>query len=992
MAARLDLRQNSHLRGLQEKLVSSVERLIQERLDDVHRGMSATPQLAKNINLSKVTDLPTRIAELKGDLWVVEAEVSQTMRDYRLLQTLHFDNIWTRHERIVEAHAETFTWILKGVFPDSDKPIGYVDWLRERDGIFWIHGKPGSGKSTLMKFLVHHPDTASHLQTWARGRKLVIAKFFFWNSGTKLQKSQEGLLRSLLFEILRQFPALLSIVYATIIGSQLESTSREIDIYEVDASLYSWEIQWNLQNLLQAFECLRGQDITANFCFFIDGLDEYRDEEHRDPRDLIKVLRTLVSSPHVKLCLSSRSWTVFKDAFGENPEMTLKLEDLTRKDIGRYVSDRFNEHEQFAKLSLMDPGYADLVDEVARKAQGVFLWVFLVVRDLLEGLTYNDTIKTMRLRLNHFPEDLDDFFGHIFDSIPKVLRVQSARTFQIAMSREEPLPLLTYAFVDDAEEDPNLDFSTSLTLGTKEIQAKQEAMRRRLDGRCRGLLEVVEYKQKHETITQVDFLHRTVRDFLLHTPGIQDEMMENLENKTQTWVLLCRATSLMIKYWPKEDLSIYLRQLFYFVQLAVTDSGNEGIVDQVLLRVFPRIGLLDRNAGRTSDEIPKSIGIFDLCLASQYGLTSYVKQRLPERLRPLDEVASSDLDEEKRLSLLGGVLRHALLGDDSYSKLSPELVDYLLSIGSSPNSPYTHDGIPTTAFALFLRRLDREEISPKQSGVLEIMKSLVDHSADVDVKMDSILSEERLGLPAHARARHVISKHFTSDQATWLLSHAATVEQAEQESDEVSKAQDEQERSREQHQSGKRGPGSQLTSQGVRFYQLPQNLQQQIAPGIQVPRDELYAIKVDNINRMAVLDENGDIRYRAAEAFGQENGVRVVNMAWLSKRDVQRAYGSMVVYVAEWSEAQRLLSQGFCLVGGALGYTSLFERGRRRQQCYNCQQIGHKASHCRNVQVCARCAGLAHHHSGCRQMFVRCALCGGPHESFSWSCPRLRNT
>ena len=59
-----------------------------------------------------------------------------------------------------------------------------------------------------MKFLAHHPETRSNLKVWAKNKTLVLAAFFFWSSGTNLQKSQEGLLRSLLFEILSQSPEL----------------------------------------------------------------------------------------------------------------------------------------------------------------------------------------------------------------------------------------------------------------------------------------------------------------------------------------------------------------------------------------------------------------------------------------------------------------------------------------------------------------------------------------------------------------------------------------------------------------------------------------------------------------------------------------------------------------------------------------------------------------------------------------------------------------
>lgn len=79
----------------------------------------------------------------------------------------------------------------------------FVTWLRERDNIFRVKGKAGSGKSTLMKFICIHPRTTEHLQAWAGGEKIITAKYFFWNAGTELQRSYNGLMRSLLFDILR---------------------------------------------------------------------------------------------------------------------------------------------------------------------------------------------------------------------------------------------------------------------------------------------------------------------------------------------------------------------------------------------------------------------------------------------------------------------------------------------------------------------------------------------------------------------------------------------------------------------------------------------------------------------------------------------------------------------------------------------------------------------------------------------------------------------
>jgi regulator of replication initiation timing len=161
------------------------------------------------------------------------------------------------------------------------------------------------------------------------------------------------------------------------------------------------------------------------------------------------------------------------------------------------------------------------------------------------------------------------------------------------------------------------------------------------------------------------------------------------------------------------------------------------------------------------------------------------------------------------------------------------------------------------------------------------------------------------------------------------------------------------------------------------------------APGVRILRDELYPIKVDNVNRLAVLDENGDIRAGAAETFGQENETTVAKIGWLSKKTAPKAYGSMVVYVTKDSDARRLLREGFFHVAGESGYTGIFERRQGLEQCYNCQDIGHKSFNCTNAQKCARCAGGGHRHSECTATILKCVPCGGPHESFSRNCRRL---
>lgn len=61
-----------------------------------------------------------------------------------------------------------------------------------------------------MKFVYLDPRTKQYLRSWAgQLQNLVMADFFFWKPGAELKRSQSGLLRSLLYEVLRQMPAIM---------------------------------------------------------------------------------------------------------------------------------------------------------------------------------------------------------------------------------------------------------------------------------------------------------------------------------------------------------------------------------------------------------------------------------------------------------------------------------------------------------------------------------------------------------------------------------------------------------------------------------------------------------------------------------------------------------------------------------------------------------------------------------------------------------------
>jgi hypothetical protein len=66
----------------------------------------------------------------------------------RMIKSLHFKRLRQGQSNIKKAHETTFEWIFA---PNTSANL--VTWLKSGDELYWISGKAGSGKSTLMKFL-----------------------------------------------------------------------------------------------------------------------------------------------------------------------------------------------------------------------------------------------------------------------------------------------------------------------------------------------------------------------------------------------------------------------------------------------------------------------------------------------------------------------------------------------------------------------------------------------------------------------------------------------------------------------------------------------------------------------------------------------------------------------------------------------------------------------------------------------------------------------
>lgn len=672
-----------------------------------------------------------------------------------VLDHLQFATMNARRAAIPEAHTKTFSWIFEPKARDDKRPSAhnFTKWLASDDTLFWVSGKPGSGKSTLVKFIVQNEQSTLDLKAWAGNHELVIASFFFfWNPGrSTLQKSQESLLRSILYQILRRSPALLKLV----LPSLWQDAVSEV-------SIRNGPRLETIDDLLAAFKKTAEhlKESKTRFCFFIDGLDEYEGK----PADIVRLIRIFLQIAHMKLCVASRPWNEFEKEFGQVSERKLYMQDLTRPDLEIYVKDTLEEDCSFQELQREDGRYADLVQEIAETAKGVFLWVVLVVRSLLEGITNGDRVSDLQRRLRLLPTELDDFFERILFTDNEFCGEETAYAFQVTIASGKVLPLMTYWFIDEEDTSPAVALEIK-PMAITEYMKCQAQITKRLNARCKGLLEIVtsEYTtNSHWTISSdlfrfsvVGFLHRTLRDYL-RIPKTQRLLSHWSAAKPDSRVAICKGILAQLKTAPNEMKFFHktfddvVQNFFYH---AISLEGKDfpqapeiRIIDQIE-DAFTQLPAF--NSGSHS-----SSAFFQSCevleRAACYGLQRYVVAKIPQ-------LSDGDLDE-----LLAQVVAPlpGLLSFDQYHQL--EIVILIMEKARSIERSWD----------CFLTYLNPQCLGDRQSYLPvianKIVRAFLEHGADPHyvwrpndiLRNENLLNGQHNGLDAST----IICMALTADE------------------------------------------------------------------------------------------------------------------------------------------------------------------------------------------------------------------------------------
>lgn len=488
------------------------------------------------------------MAKLGASLFEFQTVTSSISRENKILERLAFTSMYSRENNIENAESGTFAWMIdEESQPAEDRSDScleseesgekhdegrakrkryaearkkqealrkctrekFLTWLNSGRHIFHISGKAGSGKSTLMKFLSKSSRVKKGLESWAGGRPLIFAQFFFWNSGDEIQRSLEGLYRSLLFETCRQFPTLIPRVFPEFWGNS------NFGVAPI-----------RFDELRNAFNCLIKEAISSEsyFCFFIDGLDEFEGDEI-DHWNFSRDLQSWTAgAENIKLCVSSRPHVPFVQTFTNDLNHQGSIHELTREDISKFSMAMFEKDPNFHRIK---DSYEDLVIEVVDASDGVFLWARLVVRSLLKSIGYQGSEKDLKRKLHLMPKGLDELFDQILGSINPDDQLLSDQLFLLTtpnFCRWQPTVrnAIAYSWLEDLE-DPSFPYERPMRSCTEsEINKRLERVSCTLDCLSRGLLEMSRKRSRerdgHDYFTyEVRFLHRSARDYIVNT-------------------------------------------------------------------------------------------------------------------------------------------------------------------------------------------------------------------------------------------------------------------------------------------------------------------------------------------------------------------------------------------------------------------------------------------------------------------------------------------
>jgi hypothetical protein len=456
----------------------------------------------------------------------------------RLLASLKYTGMNERRNRVSESFPSTFDWIF-AADRDSDEATNtgsnenksrpditwpcFRDWLRSEETTYWISGEPGSGKTTLVKHILNHRLTQSYLATWRSDA--VIISHFFWRPGTPMQQNIRGMLSSLVYQLLETQPKLTDAVLSNIHGA----LSKDADT------------DWSTQDLRDTLSFVMKAS-QRSLCIFLDGLDEMHPGDDMD--DLLELMAQWKQGCNgsIKFCLASRPELRIRQRLGPYPHLCLEC--LVANDLKHYAESQLKPFKDDDRYKDLEDHYNSLIYSLVGKADGVFLWLCLAIKDLKRGFANGDGPKHLQRRIDRLHGDIESLYEDMWSRMNKdedIYRETAALYLKLvitdqAMPDQSGLTVLSMLLCSSEIANEALDSSSDFRpISVDKLLADCKQTEQQIQAMCAGLIGIYEgnledevnvvgwdgerlaYLSEYTSKMRYGFIHRTAFDFLLDT-------------------------------------------------------------------------------------------------------------------------------------------------------------------------------------------------------------------------------------------------------------------------------------------------------------------------------------------------------------------------------------------------------------------------------------------------------------------------------------------
>lgn len=466
-----------------------------------------------------------------------------------------------------DSNKNTFEWL----FTDQ---VPFSRWLSddsgEFDALFWVTGKPGSGKSTLMRFALEDSRTMSLQPSGSKSHPM--AYFFHLRGKSLVQKSLRGMLMELVYQLLERFPTSFKCIRPIFL--KLRRLKQDWDIRSLSEALFT------IPRLPPNLPGCRDR-VTI----FVDALDENQNQNENSNllsifdnlNDIYMGLRDRPDAPVLKICLASRRWPIFRKQLGDNLRVpSFAIQDFTAEDIRQYTTTHI-----VKAVGERQRAISQLSTDIAARAQGVFIWVRVVVDNLRQEIIDGTPVELLRQILHQYPMELDDMYKLTLKRIAPAYRPESLILFKIMLASRVPFTafgVYTCTYICQGNPPPDDGPTESL-----------DGITTWLASRSGGLIDVVDTVAREarcgasgsdeeatlrrspsnpldKSNPQVEFLHQTVEEFVRKSLNNTLQLAQTESSVAQGSGSRLLALACLDSHPPHHYLRIVAKDIFTYLR------------------------------------------------------------------------------------------------------------------------------------------------------------------------------------------------------------------------------------------------------------------------------------------------------------------------------------------------------------------------------------------------------------------------------------------